>query len=305
MKLWTKILLFMIVLTSSLSVIGTSKAFAANQTITLSPSSAELKLNQGSVTSGSFQVLNQGIGKFNFKVYPAPYSIKGEDYTPDFEPIAGAINPADWIKFSVANSSVDTGGSVTVNYKITVPKNVQDGGYYLAAFAETDNPKASVGVTINERVGLLLFVQVGNNVVNAGSVVDWKSGFLQKPPLISVAKVENTGSIYLKANYTYKVSDIFGNVKFSVDGQKYIFPQTRRSITFPWKNSPSFGLFKVSANMNFLGSDHKLPTKYVLVMSSAARIYSIIALVVIVVASIIFGFVKKKSRKKHKLSRRR
>ena len=301
----SKLLLIILFLFVLILVKPDTSYAASSQALTVSPANAQIKLNQGSINSGSFNVINQGSGTYSFKVYATPYSVKGEDYSPDYTPVPGATNISDWFKFSLKNSTASEGQSIQVDYTITVPKNVQDGGYYAVAFAETNNPKASVGVTINERVGMLFFIQVGNNVVKSGLVQSFTSKFLQYPPLTSTVKVANTGSIYYKADFEYRVKDIFGGTKYLLKGQKIILPQTIRKLELPWKNSPAFGLFKVSGNVNFLGNDHLLGTKYVLVMSKTARIISISSAVLVVILFTVIAIIKSKSKRKNKYLRRR
>ncbi len=284
---------------------GSARASAASQVLTISPAIQELKLEPGSVSKGTFNVINQGTEPFSFKVYATPYSVTGEDYTPDYNILPGAPTPITWFKFSVPASVVAPGQSVTESYTVTVPKNIQEGGYYSVGFAETLNPKVQQGVTINERVGTLFFIQVGNNVVKKGDLINWKSKFLQEPPLSSSFKLTNSGSIYYKAEYQYKVSDIFGSTKYYTVGQKVILPQATRKLTIPWRNSPSFGLFKVSGNVKFLDSDHKLSTKYVLIMSKAARLYTFIGFIAAVIIAIVLAVTRRRPGRKIKLSRRR
>ena len=280
-------------------------AFADSQTLAVSPTNVQLKLDRGKVSQGSFNIINQGTGTYSFNVYATPYSVKGEDYTPDYVPIAGATNISNWFKFSLKNSTASEGQSINVDYTVTVPSDVLDGGYYAVAFGETNNPKAAVGVTINERVGMLFFIQVGDNVVKKGSIASFTSKFLQYPPLTSTIRVMNNGSTYFQANYQYTVKDIFGGTKLSLTAQRVILPQTIRKLDLPWKNSPSLGLFKVSGNVNFLGQDHFTGTKYVLVMSRPIRIVSIIVTAVLVILFIVTTFISKKNKRRNKYSKRK
>src|SRR6185312_15683598 len=127
-------------------------AAAAPQVLTLTPTSLDRVIQPGTTYNGSFEVLNQGQGGYTFHVYAAPYSVKNEDYTPDFTtPLPGAPNVASWFKFSTANLHVEPGQSSTVNYSITMPANTPPGGYYAAAFAETKLPPKANSIVLNER----------------------------------------------------------------------------------------------------------------------------------------------------------
>ncbi len=279
-------------------------AFAASQDLTISPAVSQIKVNPGQSVSGSFLIINQGDGTYSFNVYATPYNVTGQDYTPDYKAIPGAVDVSSWFKFSIESGSVAPGQTEKVNYTLSVPAGTQDGGYYAVAFGQTNNPKALIGVTINERVGMLFLMQVGDKVVKKGLLQTWQSNFFQSPPLTSNIKIENSGSIYFRANFQYKVSDLFGNTKYLLNGQKFILPQTVRNLSLPWNKSPSFGLFKVSGNVNFLGKNQYLGTKYVLVMSKAVRIYTGIIISLIIVSYIAFSLGRRKRKKQNHRKKR-
>ena len=276
------------------------RANAANQDLTVSPPSFNLVVQPGQTYSGSFEVINQGSETYHFIVYSEPYSVVGETYSPDFEPVSGTPDISSWFKFSTTDKTLIPGQSTNIGYSISVPPKTLSEGYYAVAFAQTENPQADVqGVTINERVGSLFFLQVGGNVVKKGSLLSWSSSFLQKPPLSSTLKIEDNGSIHFIAKYSYKVSDIFGSAKFVINGEKILLPQTIRQISLVWQKSPSFGLYKVNGSVSFLNQTHNLDTKYVLVMSTNAKVYSLVFIVCLLVIFILFTTIKRR-RNKHK-----
>jgi hypothetical protein len=266
------------------SFIFLGKANALSQDITISPPIFNITLSPGQIYSDTFNVINQGESSYNFIVYGDPYSVKTEEYTPDFQPIPGAPNPGDWFKFSLTKSNISPGQVVPINFTIQVPKNILSGGYYGVAFAETQSSKASTqGVASNERVGSLFFIQVGGNVVTKGSLASWQTnGWLQKPPLVSSIRIIDSGSVHFIAKYRYVVSDIFGNPKFVLNGQKILLPQTTRKIDLVWQKSPTFGLYKVAGSVTFLQHNYSLSTKYVLLMSTDAKFFTLIVFIVLI-----------------------
>jgi hypothetical protein len=228
-------------------------------------------------------------------VYVTPYRVINEEYDPSFTYIPGATDATKWVKLSSSGGYIQAGQEVTVNYTISIPSTALPGGYYIAVFAQTNFPKAAVGVTLNERVGQIFYMQVAGPAVNRGQIITWKSNFLQYPPLTSELRIENSGSVHFKANIYVAVKDIFGGTKYSLSTLKVVLPQTIRLVNIPWKNSPSFGLFKLSGSVGFLGKNHILSTKYVLVMSRTVRICVLVAFILIVILIIIRAI---RSRKK-------
>lgn len=247
-------------------------AHAAPQVITLTPTSLDRIMQPGTTYNGSFQILNQGQGAYTFKVYAAPYSAKGEDYTPDFTVIPNTPDVAGWFKFSTESVHIDPGQTVTVGYTITMPKDAPPGGYYAAAFAETRLPAKANSVVLNERVGEIFYLQAAGPVVRKGSLLTWQSSFLQKPPLTSSLRLENDGGVHYPATINVNVQDVLGHNKYSVKTVKEVLPHTIRKVTLPWKKTPSIGIFKVKGTVSFLGKQQTLPTKWVLVMSQTIRL---------------------------------
>lgn len=247
-------------------------AHAVPQVITLTPTSVSPVIKPGGTYTGSFQVLNQGDTSYKFLAYPTPYRVSGEDYTPEFTFLPTAPNAGSWLNFSAPGGYMTPGQSTTINYTISVPENTQPGGYYAAAFAETQLPVKANGVTVNERVGELFYIQVAGPVVKKGEFLSWQSGFFQKPPLTSYLRIKNDGSLHFPAKIQYQVKDVFGHAKYTLNTNKELLPQTIRKITMPWNKTPSIGLFKVSGTVSFLDQNKPLPTKWVLVMSQKVRL---------------------------------
>ena len=260
-------------------------AHAAQQDITMTPTSVSPIIQPGSIQHGSFQILNQGKTGYKFIVYASPYRVDNEDYTPDFTALPTAPNITSWFNFSTPGGSIDANKEVNISYTISIPEDTQPGGYYAAAFAETQYPKSADGITLNERVGEIFYIQVAGPVVKKGEIATWQSNFFQKPPLTSTIRLKNEGSIHYPADIHLYVKDILGHTKFSLYTQKELLPQTVRRVVIPWSKTPSIGLFKVSGAVTFLGQDHILGTKWVLVMSPRVRmvIITIIALSIVLI----------------------
>jgi hypothetical protein len=55
---------------------------------------------------------------------------------------------------------------------------------------------------------------------------------------------------------TYKVSDIFGGLKFSDAKEHTVLPETKRQISLEWGSAPWFGLYKVDVTTSFLDQNH-------------------------------------------------
>lgn len=289
-----------VILFSSLFIFH--KATAASQQLTITPTSFQLTINKGSSYSGHFTLLNQSSNSYSLKYYSTPYSVQGEQYTPDFEALPNSPNVVSWINFNQNSPSLSPNSTKDISYTINVPSNTPAGGYYAVGFAETNNPKSPVGVTINERLGSIFYITVPGKIYQEGNLESFQANFLQYPNLTSNLRVKDGGALHFKADYDYYVKDIFGGTKYHLVGSKYLLPHTIRKIPLTWKNTPSFGIFKVGGKVSILGNESAFGYKYVIVMSKAVRFISlgILSVLVFLVVAILF----RKNRKQSKRYRR-
>ncbi|HSX05745.1 MAG TPA: hypothetical protein VLF69_04720 [Candidatus Saccharimonadales bacterium] len=283
----------------TISVFATHLALAASpvpgtKILTITPATTKPSIKPGASSSGKFQIINQGTGDYPVHIYAAPYTVHGEEYTPDFTPVPGKPNAASWLQFAVTQANILPNQTLDVPYTVTVPAGTAPGGYYAVAFAETKSSGSGhQGVIINERVGEIFYIQVAGKVHQAGKLLSWSSKFWQQPPLSASLRLENDGSLDYASNVTIVVRDIFGRAKYSLNTSKEVLPQTIRHVPISWSGAPPLGLFKVTGTITLPGNITKgLPTKYVLVMSPLVRITGI-AVVAILVA---YGFGRRLSR---------
>ena len=270
---------------------------AAPQAITMTPTSNSLVIQPGSVYKGSFQVLDQGDTAFAFQIYSTPYGVTGEDYTPDFTALPSAPNVKSWFTFSTADGHINPGQAVTVNYAINMPQSTPPGGYYATVFAQTQYPKAASGVTVNERVGQIFYIQAAGHVTKQGSVASWQSSLLQKPPVTATLRLENSGGLHYPATIQVNVRDVFGHSKYGLTTTKEILPQTIRRVIITWNKVPAIGIFKVTGSVSFLNQHKTLPTKWVLVMSQTVRLVLASLLAVIVLLGLMRYVYRRRARK--------
>lgn len=256
----------------------------ANQVLTLSPTSINQAVQPGMAYDGSFQVINQGATGYNFKIYAAPYSVTNEDYDPSFVySTPGAVKVSDWFTFNVTSGHVDPGKVATIKYHLKVPPNTPSGGYYAAAFAETQVPaQKKQGVTLNQRVGELFYMTVPGQVKQAGNIVSWDVPFMQEKSLTGTLRLQNSGGIHFQTQVNVTAKDSLGNTKFTLKTEKYLLPQTIRKLPINWDETPPIGLFKVGGTVTILGKTQQLPTRWVLVMGKSARITTAVILILLV-----------------------
>ena len=232
---------------------------AERESITASPSSESFKINAGDVKRDSMDIINDGDVGYDFAVYARPYSVSNEQYDPNFSVVRPNTDLHNWVQFEKARYRVEPGQKVTVNYTIRVPAGAAPGGHYGVLFAETQQREiGSSGVARQKRVGNLMYATVNGTVRNEGRL----EGFIlpkwqARPPVVSAARVSNTGNADFDATVSTVARDLFGRQKFSYTGDPIVLPETTRRIDMYWKQAPGFGIFRVSQNVSFLDQKHQ------------------------------------------------
>lgn len=262
-------------------------AQAASGGLTVSPTSIDTEVAPGSSYKGEMLVLNQSELPTDYQVYVTPYSVSGEEYKPYFSPVKGAVDITKWFTIGKTSGSLKVGDQHTIPFTITVPKGTGAGSYFATIFAETKD-KGTSGVVTRKRVGMIVYLRVSGNAIEKGSLDQWDVPFLQEAPLTATAKIANPGSVHFRAKVSMTVSDIFGNEKFTYENAPEVLPQKLRSIPISWQNGATFGLFKVSGKVSYLGKTETLPTKFVLVANTAARLAVIGALLLLLTLGVVY-----------------
>jgi hypothetical protein len=160
------------------------------------------------------------------------------------------------------------------------------GGYYATVFAETTD-KGSAGVITHKRVGMIVYLRVSGNTIEAGSVNTWSVPWLQQAPMTADLKLANTGSVHYQAKVKVTVSDLFGSQKFSYERNPEILPQKLRSIPVSWDNGATYGFFKVGGEVTYLNKTEELPTRYVFIASIPMRLLTIAILLVFIIVVVL------------------
>lgn len=279
-----------------------ARAFADSLSLTIAPSSTSIVANRGSTTKGSLQVSNNNVSSsYPVQLLVTPYSVKGEDYIPDFSPLPHSTSIVNWLTLSTQQVTLNSSTSATISYTLKVPSSALPGSYFGVVFAQVQLPKISQGITINERVGDIFYITVAGPAKKTGGIYSWTSSILQKRPLQATLKMEDSGSVLYFSNIQIAVKDLFGGTKYTYIAKKVILPETIRRIPFEWPNSPSFGLFKINGSVTVFGQKRGLSTHYILIMSSKVRsifLTVIILLFVLFLLKYIVGKIIKSRRRR-------
>jgi hypothetical protein len=265
-------------------------ATSGPESITLSPVSKYYKLDPGETRNDELTVINDGTTPYSFTVYTKPYSVKDENYEPDFVTVGRNATISSWIKPERTSYFLEPGESTKVVYTITAPKDAAPGGHYGVIFAETQPMTATEGTSVQrkKRVGTIIYATVNGEYRVGGKFLSVSTPTFQfKPPLQSDITVENTGNTDFAVSMTHTVSDVFGNQKFTESKNYQVLPKTTRKTTLQWQQAPNIGLYKVTVSADFLDENTRRDT-YVLM----APVWTYLLLLIGIVSIVIYFVLK-------------
>jgi hypothetical protein len=279
----------------TLLVVATASAADSNndtERITLSPSSTTLKLDAGETSRGVMKVTNDGDTPYSFNVYARPYGVSNELYEPDFTNQQSNAGVYKWVQFDQTKYQIKSGETIEVHYTLRVPADAAPGGHYGVLFAETDEKGLEgTGVTRKKRVGNLLYVTVNGSYKTSGTFKGFILPFWQtSSPVVSSARVENTGNADFRAKVSTTAKDLFGQTKYRYTGDPIVLPETTRLIEMKWEAAPNFGFFKMNQSVEFLGKAYQ-NSGYVLI----APRWAPVVLIVILAAGAAYAVLQRRS----------
>lgn len=252
--------------------------------ITLSPAVSKPSFDAGDKISDKLTVINDGNEGYTFVVYAGPFSVKDEDYDPNYTTVNASNQAYQWVQFEKTSFYLKAGERVDVPYTITVPKDAAPGGHYAVLFAETQPTPNSASVSRKKRVGALLYMTVDGETKLQGSIESWSTNLWQKyAPIVSNVRIKNDGNTHFQADTSVTYKDIFGKKKFTLNQQSLILPGTTRRLPIEWQNPPKLGIFKVGGQVAMLDHTEQLPEKYI-IFAPLWTIYVLIGLVVLAIS---------------------
>lgn len=270
-----------------------------SQNITMSPASTLLSIKPGETVTKKFQILNTGGDAFDIVTSASPYHVSGLEYTPGFTQLPGTSDTASWISINNPQATVGPQKSMDINYTVTVPAGTAPGGYYAVLFAETrpaDTSEMS-GVVPRNRVGNILYITVEGPVENGGNVETQSvAGFQYRSSIPVGFTVSNTGGVHFESTLTVSIKGLAGKELYNAKIERFILPQTERSIPINWMPSSPFGIYTITRSAIVAGENKALPSETFLYVQP----WVIIAVIALIVCVILFLKNQAAHRRKNK-----
>jgi hypothetical protein len=139
--------------------------------------------------------------------------------------------------------TVGPGEEVKVPFSVEIPANADNGGYFGAIFLNTTPPstEGESQVSVGAKVGVLLFMRVGQNIKEEAGVIEFKTiadqKFYTTLPVNMFYRFRNSGGDRVKPQGDVKIYNIFGAKTASFDAnpqQGNILPMSIRRFELTW-----------------------------------------------------------------------
>lgn len=293
---------------------------APKTSLTLMPVSRTLQISSNSSYDGTLTVTNDGTDEMKIEVYAAPYSYvysENEDlYKLGFSTENKFTQISRWIKIKDTEGkyverptfTIPSGESLNIDYQINTPDNIPAGGQYAVIFVQTMSGTVNAsGIRTEASAGMVVYGHSTEGVVDNSAVINnmdlgqgkvGEDGTEKSRNFYGYAKVKNNGNVDFFARGKLKVEPIIGFSSYETDNNSSsvsIIPESERVVEDEWKETPDFGLYKLTWTVT-AGSESDSMERVIFLINPAAVIITIIVLTIATI-SIIIGVRKRKERR--------
>lgn len=291
----------------------------AATSISISPVSKILQLEQNASYENTFTVANNSDSEMRFEVYAAPYSYIFDEtqniYKLGFNQENNYTQIVRWITFKntdgdfveKAEFTAEPNSTVEVTYRVDVPSSLPDGGQYAVLFAHTlSNTTNANGIRTEASPGLVVYGRsINGKTILEGEISDLQINQTLKKDndikniINASAKVKNNGNVDFMAAGVLKVSGIFGQVYYETPetgGRISIIPEAELTVSDQWDETPYFGFFNVSWTVSAASGDPETISQTILLLPPPILIGMILLLTIIIVWIIIMVRKRKERR---------
>lgn len=211
--------------------------------LSLSPARVELSGDPGQTIEGEFQVVNDQSKSQTFYTSAESFEAKGDDGTPNFFKSTDGID--SWVR---VEPSITFKGSEQkkIQFRITIPKKTEAGGYFGAIFLSTNPPAQSGQVVVSAKIGVLLLLHVSGTIKEGGGLLEYKTTdnthFFSSLPISFEYRFQNSGSDRVKPTGTIQVKNIFGFTRDEINANRTdgnVLPGSVRKFAVLWSPDES------------------------------------------------------------------
>lgn len=220
------------------------------EAVSLSPLIFELSANPGDTVSNVLKVTNTDPYPVNIVIDIEDFSAIGEEgqVTLKQGEDSSTYSLAGWITAAPNAFTIPANNSVTVQFTINIPIDAEPGGHYSSVLASISATPVDGGVTIAQKIGSLLLLNVAGDVEEKLFIEElFVEPFSEYGPVNIISRFENSGTIHLKPRGFILIKNIFGQEVEQLDlPQKNVLPKSIRRIEILWGERIMFGRYEAT-----------------------------------------------------------
>ena len=310
---------FALALALTANVISSSaNAQTTANTLKVSPVRTDIQIEAGK--SGEVPITITNLTDADILVAPIENDfVQGdENGTPSIILDAKEFAPTHSLKrfmVPLGNVKVPANGSATVKVAIKVPKDAQAGGYFGALRFAPTTPDSGGQVNLSASVASLILLTVPGPVTEQLNLTDFNLQQGSKPgtdfrtpnDLKAVFRFENKGNIQLgpfgKVSVTQGNKIIYDYDFNQQTPREVVLPDGARKWEIPLKDIGEFGYYKVQATFTYGSANKTIEVERSFWIIPTAFIIAAIAIVVVLIAGIVFLVIWLKGRRKRAIRR--
>jgi P pilus assembly chaperone PapD len=186
----------------------------AQVSVEVSPLRVELAAGPGSTTTQGITIINAGKDPVRVRAIVTDWDLS-KDGAPQFESAVegGPFSAKTWVRVAPPEQVIDPGKETTVRFSMTVPADVEAGGYRTGVLFEfapaTGDPVGRAReVMFKSRIATLIYVNIGQPVM-AAELTDLRVRNAG-PQVQVIATLKNTSRRYVRTKGTMVLYDQAG-----------------------------------------------------------------------------------------------
>jgi hypothetical protein len=247
-------------------------------TLGISPAISDIQINRGQTLHREITLDNKAAEPVAVRVYAENFEASDPYGAVSFNTDSTKqYSASSWLKLGNQNLVLNPRERQTLTFSISTPADAEPGGHYAAIFFEPVAAASSTNTSsigISQRVGALLFITVGGNNTEQGSVLgaqtsgtcsglqcSFKTDTLREwGPVPFTFSFQNTGNVHVKVSGKITITDIFGRKIGEVPiDEKTVLPGSSRAFEATWLREVLLGKYTAKLTLTY-GSQRRTET---------------------------------------------
>lgn len=209
------------------------------QALTVSPAILEISGDPGSTLAGTIKLFNEKNTTQTFYTSFENFEPSDDSGTPQF--VGAEDGLATWLS-STDSVTLAAQERFEVPFTVTIPADVDAGGYFSAIFFGTQAPDLQEGtVSIGGRIGVLTLLRVNGDIPEDGGLLSYDTkdskGFYAIPPIIFEYRFSNNGGDRVVPRGDIELKNTFGSLRDTIDAnptEGSVLPDSARRFSPEW-----------------------------------------------------------------------